>query len=105
MAEVQAEIKPRRTIRDHGQRQHLASVTTMSNLENQSGRKLKCLQTDSGGEFKSEEFVKFCGEHDIRREYIGPYSMDQHRIAERMDRTIEEHVVSLLQQYGLSDGF
>ena len=30
-------------------------------VENQTGRKLKCLRSDNGGEFKSEEFVKFCG--------------------------------------------
>mgnify|MGYP000397332256 CR=1 FL=1 len=34
-------------------------------VENQSGRKLKCLRTDNGGEFKSEEFVKFCRERGI----------------------------------------
>ena len=28
-------------------------------VENQTGRKLKCLRTDNGGEFESEEFVKF----------------------------------------------
>ena len=41
-------------------------------VENQSGRKLKCLRTDNGGEFKSEEFVKFCRECGIRREYTDP---------------------------------
>ena len=29
-------------------------------VENQTGRKLKCLRTDNEGEFKSDEFVKFC---------------------------------------------
>ena len=43
-------------------------------VENQTGRKLKCLRTDNGGEFKSGEFVKFCQERGIRREYTAPYS-------------------------------
>ena len=42
-------------------------------VENQFGRKLKCLRIDNGGEFKSEEFVKFCQERSIRREYTAPY--------------------------------
>ena len=37
-------------------------------VENQTGRKLKCLRIDNGGEFKSVEFVKFFRERDIRRE-------------------------------------
>ena len=74
-------------------------------VENQSGQKLKCLWTDNGGEFKSEEFVKFCRERDIRREYTEPYSPEQNGIAECMNRTIQECVVSMLQQSGLLDGF
>ena len=49
-------------------------------VENQTGRKLKCLQTDNGGEFKSEEFVQFCRERGIRREYTTPYSPEQNEI-------------------------
>ena len=73
-------------------------------VENQTGRKLKCLQTDNGGEFKSEEFVKFCWERDIRHEYMAPYSSEQSSIAEHMKQTIQEHVVSMLQHSRLSDG-
>ena len=73
--------------------------------ENQTGRKLKCLQTDNGGEFKSDEFVKFYRERGIRREYTAPYSREQNGIAEHMNRTIQERVVSMLQHSGLSDGF
>ena len=53
-------------------------------VENQTGRKLKCLRTDNGGEFKSEEFVKFCRERGIRREYMAPYSPKQNGIVERI---------------------
>ena len=69
-----------------------------------NGRKLKCLRTDNGGEFKSDEFVKFCRERGIRREYTTPYSPEQN-VAERMNRTIQERVVSMLQHSGLLDGF
>ena len=71
-------------------------------VENQTSQKLKCLRTDNGGEFKLDEFVKFCRERGIRREYTAPYSPEQNRIAERMNRTIQERVVSMLQHSGLS---
>ena len=74
-------------------------------VENQTGRKLKCLRTDNGGEFKSEQFVRFCRERGIRREYTAPHSPEQNGIAERMNRTIQERIVSMLQHSGLSDGF
>ena len=77
----------------------------LAKVENQTGQKLKCLRTDNGGEFKSEEFVKFYRECGIRREYKAPYSPEQNGIAERMNRTIQERVVSMLQHSGLSDGF
>ena len=75
------------------------------NGRNQTGRKLKCLRTDNGGEFKSEEFVKFCRERGIRREYTTPYSPEQNGIVEPMNQMIQERVVSMLQHSGLSDGF
>ena len=74
-------------------------------VENQSSRKVKCLQTDNGGEFKFEEFVKLCREHGNRREYTTPYSLEQNGIAERMNQTIQERVVSMLQHSRLLDGF
>ena len=66
-------------------------------VKNQTSRKLKCLRTDNGGEFKSDEFVKFWRERGIRREYTAPYSPEQNGIAERMNQTIQERVVSMLQ--------
>ena len=75
-------------------------------VENQTGRKLKCLRSDNGGEFKSEEFeVSPIRERGIRREYTAPYSPEQNGIAERMNQTIQECVVSMLQHSGLLDGF
>ena len=54
-------------------------------VENQTGRKLKCLRTDNGGEFKFEELVKFCRERGIQREYTTPYSPELNEIVERMN--------------------
>eukprot|EP00253_Pinus_taeda_P027805 PITA_27805 len=37
--------------------------------EKQSGHKIKCLRSDRGGEFTSNEVFDFCEEHGIRREF------------------------------------
>jgi hypothetical protein len=74
-------------------------------VENQTDRKLKSLRSDNGGEYKSDEFVQFCRERGIRREFTAPHSSEQNGVVERMNRTIQEQIVSMLHQSGLSDGF
>ena len=38
-------------------------------VENESDHRIKCLRSDQGGEFTSDEFFDFCEEHGIRREF------------------------------------
>eukprot|EP00253_Pinus_taeda_P036475 PITA_36475 len=38
-------------------------------VENESDRRIKCLRSDRGGEFTSNEFFDFYEEHGIRREF------------------------------------
>jgi hypothetical protein len=68
-------------------------------------RKLKGLRSDNGGEYKSDQFVQLCRERGIKREFTAPHSPDQNGVAERMNRTIHEGIVSLLHHSGLSNGF
>ena len=74
-------------------------------IENQIGRKLKCLRINNMGEYKCDESVQFCPEQGIRRESVAPYSVEQNVIAERMNRTIQERIVEMLRHSGLTDGF
>ncbi|GKA87126.1 reverse transcriptase domain-containing protein [Tanacetum coccineum] len=55
-------------------------------VEKQSGKDLKVLQTDRGGEFLSKEFVAFCDDHGIKRELTTPYSPEQNGVAERKNQ-------------------
>jgi transposase InsO family protein len=74
-------------------------------VENQTDQKLKSLGFDNGGEYKPDEFAQFCREHGIRREFTAPHSPEQNGVTERMNRTIQERIVSMLHHSGLSDGF
>ena len=43
-------------------------------VENQSGKKIKVLCSDNGGEYTSGGFVDFCNEARIKREFTVPYN-------------------------------
>lgn len=74
-------------------------------VEKQSGKILKCLRTDRGGEFTSREFVDFCDENGIRRELTAPYTPEQNGVAERKNRTVVEMARSMLKAKGIPDKF
>lgn len=56
--------------------------------ENEAGTNIKCLRTDRGGEFNSNEFKEFCDEHGINRQLTASYTPQQNGVAERKNRTI-----------------
>lgn len=64
--------------------------------ETETGRKLKCLRTDRGGEYTSHEFEDYCKEHGIRRQLTTAYTPQQNGIAERKNRTVMNMVRSML---------
>ncbi|WVZ23807.1 hypothetical protein V8G54_002351 [Vigna mungo] len=74
-------------------------------IENQLGCRLKCLRTDNGLEFVSEEFNGFCKEKGIRRHRTVVGTPQQNGLAERMNRTILERVRCMLLGSGLSKAF
>jgi hypothetical protein len=74
-------------------------------VENQTDWKLKCPQSDNGGEYKSDKVIQFSRECGIRREFTAPYNPEQNGVPERMNRTIQERVVSMLHHSRLSEGF
>ena len=52
-------------------------------VEKESGKQVKALRSDNGGEFKD-----FCSTEGIRRELITPHNPQQNGIVERKNRTI-----------------
>ena len=56
--------------------------------EAESGRKLRVLRTDNGGEFTAAEFAAYCADEGIQRHYSAPYSPQQNGVVERRNQTV-----------------
>ncbi|GAA5871002.1 hypothetical protein JCM3774_003500 [Rhodotorula dairenensis] len=66
--------------------------------ENESGKHIQRLRSDNGGKYTSHECRDFLAEHGIRHEKPPPYSPQADGVAERINRTIVEGLMSLLNQ-------
>eukprot|EP00253_Pinus_taeda_P025292 PITA_25292 len=56
-------------------------------VENQSGLHIKVLRTDRGGEYISKEFLRFCRENGIHKQFTARYTPQQNGVAKRKNRT------------------
>lgn len=65
--------------------------------EKQSGKKIKVIRTDGGGEYTSNEFQQFCEETGIIHEVAAPYTPQHNGIAEMRNRTILNMTRSMLK--------
>ena len=71
-------------------------------VEKSSGKKLKILRTDNGGEFTSTQFEDFLKTEGIRHERTIPKTPQQNGVAERLNRTLVEMSRSMLLDAKLS---
>lgn len=74
-------------------------------VENQVGRKIKCLQSDNGKEYINQEFDDFLKENGVQRRLTVTHTPEQNGVAERKNRTLVEMARCLLIQSGLSPAF
>ena len=65
-------------------------------VEKSSGRKLKVLRTDNGGEYTSTKFEDYLNAEGVRHERTVPKTPEQNGVAERQNRTLVETVRSML---------
>lgn len=66
-------------------------------VEKSTGKVIKSLRSDRGGEYISKTFTEFCEKQGIRRFLTAPYSPQQNGVAERKNRTILDMVRSMLK--------
>ena len=74
-------------------------------VEAQTGRKVKRLRSDNGGEYKNDSFIQICQDESIVRHFTIRDTPQQNGVAERMNRTILEKVQCMLSNAGLGKGF
>jgi transposase InsO family protein len=59
-------------------------------VENQTGKKVKCLRTDNVTKYTNDEFRDFYEQHGIKRHFTVRKIPQQNGVAERMNRSIAE---------------
>ena len=70
-------------------------------VEKDSGKKIKALRSDNGGEYVSQEFKDFCAAEGIKWELTTPHNPQQNGVADRKNRTIVGVVWEMLHDQGL----
>ncbi|KAH9722810.1 hypothetical protein KPL70_006849 [Citrus sinensis] len=74
-------------------------------VETQTGRKIKVLRSDNGGEYTSDPFLQVCQNEGIKRYFTMRHTPQQNGVAERMNRTLLEKVRCMLSNAGLDKKF
>ena len=74
-------------------------------VEKSTGRKLKAIRTDNGGEFTSKEFEAHLAREGVRHELTIPKNPEQNGVAEHMNRTLVETARSMLVNANLPHRF
>src|SRR5438105_2549784 len=69
--------------------------------EAESGRKLRTLRTDRGGEFTSGTFTAHCAKTGVQRHLTAPYSPQQNGVVERWNQTVVVAARSMLKAKGV----
>ena len=68
-----------------------------SMVERQSGRKIKILRTDGGGEYVLKDFDALCVKEGIVHEVVPPYTQQQNGVTKRKNKTIMNMVRNMLK--------
>jgi hypothetical protein len=74
-------------------------------VEKSSGRQIKALRSDNGGEYTSHEFESYLTKEGIKRELTIPHTPEQNGVAERLNRTLIEGVRTMLADSKLPHRF
>jgi transposase InsO family protein len=65
-------------------------------VENEMDSKIKCLRSDNGGDFTSEEFMDYCNMHGIKRQFFVVRTPQHNGVVERKNKTIEKMAQTML---------
>ncbi|GKA91668.1 retrovirus-related pol polyprotein from transposon TNT 1-94 [Tanacetum coccineum] len=70
-------------------------------VENETNIWVKCLKSDIGREYSSQEFIEYCAKNGIKMLKTAPETPQQNGVAERMNQTLIERAKSMRLHAGL----
>jgi len=73
--------------------------------EKQSGKYIKVLRSDRGGDYDSKEFATHCRKHGMKRHFTKRYTPHQNGVDERKNQTIMDMARSMLKAKNLSNEY
>ncbi|GAQ92266.1 hypothetical protein KFL_009610015 [Klebsormidium nitens] len=76
--------------------------SVFARLKLQSGKKVKSVQTDRGGEYVNEGMTALLGKRGTVQRTTAGHSPKQNGLAKRLNRTLEERAHALLEDAGLN---
>ena len=79
----------------------LVTESVFARLELQSGKKVKAVQTDRGGEYVNKDLTALLGKRGTVHRTTAGHSPEQNSSAKRLNRTLEERGRALLEDAGL----
>jgi hypothetical protein len=74
-------------------------------VENETGRVIKILRSDNGGEYSGNAFEEYLRCHGIKHENTTVYTPQQNGVAERLNRSLLEMTRCLLRESGVPNLF
>jgi transposase InsO family protein len=74
-------------------------------VENEMDSRIKCLRLDNGGELTSKEFMDYCSNHGIKRQFSIAKTPQQNGVVERKIRIVQEMAQTMIMDSKLTDIF
>jgi hypothetical protein len=74
-------------------------------VENEMDSRIKCLRSDNGGEFTSREFMDYCSDHGIKRQFSVARTPQRNGVVERKNMTVQEMARTIIMDSKLTDIF
>ena len=73
--------------------------------EAESGKKLRVLRTDRGGEFTSMKFATYYSDQGVVRHHTVPYSPQRNGVVKRQNQTVVGMARSMMKAKGMPSRF
>jgi transposase InsO family protein len=74
-------------------------------VENEMDSRIKCLRSDDGGEFTSKEFMDYCSNHGIKRQFSVGRTLQQNGVVGKKNMTVQEMPQTMIMDSKLIDIF